>query len=146
MLKHNKIKLSIMVIAITILVTSVLITNPAKTAFGQGTIDDILGLNVTQDNMKQGNMSGGNMSGGNMSGGNMSGGNMTGGNMTAVIDVDTLTQNIKERHPILAQMAADEDQDLMMKIKDMDTKEAAKTTIALNMLRLLQQYKQLDVE
>jgi hypothetical protein len=136
MLKHNKIKLSIMVIAITILGTSVLITNPAKTAFGQGTIDDILRLNVTQDNMKQGNMSGGNMSGGNMSG----------GNMTAVIDVDTLAKNIKERHPILAQMAADEDQDLMMKIKDMDAKEAAKTTIVLNMLRLLQHYKQLDVE
>jgi hypothetical protein len=131
MLKHNKIKLSIMVIAITILGTSVLITNPAKTAFGQGTIDDILRLNVTQDNMKQGNMSGGNMSG---------------GNMTAVIDVDTLAKNIKERHPILAQMAADEDQDLMMKIKDMDAKEAAKTTIVLNMLRLLQHYKQLDVE
>jgi hypothetical protein len=131
MLKHNKIKLSIMVIAITILGTSVLITNPAKTAFGQGTIDDILRLNVTQDNMKQGNMSGGNMSG---------------GNMTAVIDVDTLAKNIKERHPILAQMATDEDQDLMMKIKDMDAKEAAKTTIVLNMLRLLQHYKQLDVE
>lgn len=46
MLKHNKIKLSIMVIAITILGTSVLITNPAKTAFGQGTIDDILGHNL----------------------------------------------------------------------------------------------------
>jgi uncharacterized protein YaiL (DUF2058 family) len=25
--------------------------------------------------------------------------NMTQGNMTAVIDVDTLTKNIKERHP-----------------------------------------------
>jgi hypothetical protein len=43
-------------------------------------------------------------------------------------------------------MAADEDQDLMTKITDMDAKEAAKTTIALNTLRLLQQYKQLDVE
>lgn len=68
----------------------------------------------------------------------------TEGNLTAVIDVDTLSKNIKERHPILAQMAADEDKNLIVVIKDMDPKEAAKTMIALNMLRLLQQYKQVD--
>ena len=72
-------------------------------------------------------------------------GNLTAqGNMTAVIDVDTLTKNIKERHPILAQMQADEDADLVEKIKGLDTKEAVKTAIALNMLRLLQQYKEVD--
>ena len=131
MLEHNKIKLSIMVTAITILGTGVLITNVSNTAFGQGIINDMLRLNETQDNMTQGNMSGGNMSG---------------GNVTAVIDVDTLTQNIKERHPILAQMTAEEDQSLMSKIKGMDSKEAIKTTIALDILRLLQQYKQLDLE
>lgn len=131
MLEHNKIKLSIMVTAITILGTGVLITNVSNTAFGQGIINDMLRLNETQDNMTQGNMSGGNMSG---------------GNVTAVIDVDTLTQNIKERHPILAQMTAEEDQSLMSKIKGMDSKEAVKTTIALDILRLLQQYKQLDLE
>jgi hypothetical protein len=124
MLKHNKIKLLIMVLTITILATTLTI-NPSKTAFGQGTIGDML-RNVTQGNMTQGNM--------------------TQGNMTAVIDVDTLAKNIKERHPILAQMTGDEDQDLMIKIKGMDAKEAAKTTIALNLLRLLQQYKQLDPE
>ena len=128
---HNKIKLSIMVIAITILGTSMLISNLSKTAFGQGLINDMLRLNETQDNMTQGNMSGG---------------IVIGGNVTAVIDVDTLTQNIKERHPILAQMAVEEDQSLMSKIKGMDSKEAVKTTIALDILRLLQQYKQLDVE
>lgn len=131
MLEHNKIKLSIMVTAITILGTGMLITNVSNTAFGQGIINDMLRLNETQDNMTQGNMSGGNMSG---------------GNVTAVIDVDTLTQNIKERHPILAQMTAEEDQSLMSKIKGMDSKEAVKTTIALDILRLLQQYKQLDLE
>lgn len=131
MLEHNKIKLSIMVTAITILGTGVLINNVSNTAFGQGIINDMLRLNETQDNMTQGNMSGGNMSG---------------GNVTAVIDVDTLTQNIKERHPILAQMTAEEDQSLMSKIKGMDSKEAVKTTIALDILRLLQQYKQLDLE
>ena len=72
-------------------------------------------------------------------------GNLTAqGNMTAVIDVDTLTKNIKERHPILALMQADEDADLVEKIKGLDTKEAVKTAIALNMLRLLQQYKEVD--
>jgi hypothetical protein len=72
-------------------------------------------------------------------------GNLTAqGNMTAVIDVDTLSKNIKERHPILAQLQADEDADLVEKFKDLDSKEAVKTAIALNMLRLLQQYKEVD--
>ncbi len=102
-----------------------MIINPANMAYAQGTIGDIIS-NMTQ--------------------GNTTDGNTTEGNMTTVIDVDTLAKNIKERHPILTQMSADEDQDLMVKIKGMDPKEAAKTAIALNMLRLLQQYKQLDVE
>ncbi len=131
MLKHNKIKLSMMVTAITILGISLLISNLSMTAFGQGIINDMLRLNETQDNTIQGNVLGGNVSG---------------GNVTAVIDVDTLTQNIKERHPILAEMTVDEDLSLMSKIKGMDSKEAVKTTIALDILRLLQQYKQLDVE
>ena len=70
-------------------------------------------------------------------------GNLT-GNMTIAIDVDTLSNNIKERHPVLAQFSGDEDGDIVEKIKVMDSKEAAKSTIALNILRLLQQYKQLD--
>ena len=70
-------------------------------------------------------------------------GNTT-GNLTTVIDVDTLSKNIKERHPVLAQFAGDEDQDIIVKMKGMDPKEAAKTAIALNILRMLQQYKQLD--
>jgi len=72
-------------------------------------------------------------------------GNLTAqGNMTAVIDVDTLSKNIKERHPVLAQMQANEDADLVAKIKGLDSKEAMKTVIALNMLRLLEQYKEVD--
>jgi hypothetical protein len=70
-------------------------------------------------------------------------GNFT-GNLTTVIDVDTLSKNIKERHPVLAQFAGDEDQDIIVKMKGMDPKEAAKTAIALNILRMLQQYKELD--
>ena len=135
MVKHNIIKMSIMILTIAILGTTAVIINPANMAYAQGTIGDIIS-NMTQGNMTQDNMTQG----------NMTQGNMTQGNMTIVIDVDTLAKNIKERHPILTQMSADEDQDLMVKIKGMDPKEAAKTTIALNMLRLLQQYKQLDVE
>ena len=130
MVKHNIIKLSIMILTIAILGTTAMIINPSNMAYAQGTIGDIIS-NMTQGNTTQGNTTQG---------------NTTQGNMTTVIDVDTLAENIKERHPILTQMSADEDQDLMVKIKGMDPKEAAKTTIALNILRLLQQYKQLDVE
>ena len=70
-------------------------------------------------------------------------GNVT-GNLTAVIDDDTLSKNLKERHPILAQFSGDEDEDIVVKINVMDAKEAAKTALALNILRMLQQYKQLD--
>ena len=122
-----------MILTIAILGTTGLIINPANMAYAQGTIGDII---MTQGNATQGNATQG----------NATQGNATQGNITAVIDVDTLAKNIKERHPILTQISADEDQDLMVKIKGMDPKEAAKTTIALNLLRLLQQYKQLDVE
>jgi hypothetical protein len=130
MAKHNIMKLSVMVLTIAILGATALIINPSKMAYAQGSIGDILG-NITQGNNTQGNNTQG---------------NNTQGNMTAVVDVDTLAKNIKERHPILAQMVADEDQDLIKKLRDMDAKEAVKTIIALNMLRLLQQYKQVDIQ
>jgi hypothetical protein len=130
MVKHNIAKLSIMALTIAIMASSALIINPTKVAHGQGIVGDITTnleqSNTTQDNTTQGNAQH--------------------GNLTTLIDVETLSNNIKERHPILAQMGGNEDQDLMVKIKDMDSKEAAKTTIALNMLRLLQQYEQLDQE
>jgi hypothetical protein len=135
MAKHNIMKLSVMVLTIAILGATALIINPSKMAYAQGSIGDILG-NITQGNNTQGN---------NTQGNNTQGNN-TQGNMTAVVDVDTLAKNIKERHPILAQMVADEDQDLIKKLRDMDAKEAVKTIIALNMLRLLQQYKQVDIQ
>ena len=123
MVKHNIAKLSIMALTIAIMASSALIINPTKVSYGQG--------NTTQDNTTQDNTTQG---------------NATQGNLTAVIDVDTLAKNIKERHPILDQMAGNEDQDIMVKIKGMDSKEAAKTIIALNILRLLQQYEKLDIE
>ena len=130
MVKHNIAKLSIMALTIAIMASSALIINPTKVAHGQSTVGDIIS-NLTQGNTTQGNTTQG---------------NATQGNLTAVIDVATFAKNIVERHPILAQMAGNEDQDLMVIIKGMDSKEAAKTTIALNILRLLQQYEKLDVE
>ena len=135
MVKHNIAKLSVMALTIAIMASSALIVNPTKVAHGQGSVGDIIS-NLTQSNTTQGNMTQG----------NATQDDAREGNLTVVIDVDTLSENIKERHPILAQMAGNEDQDIIVKIKGMDSKETAKTTIALNILRLLEDYKRLDVE
>jgi hypothetical protein len=87
MVKYNIIKLSIMILTIAILGTTALIINPANMAYAQGTIGDIIS-NTTQGTMTQGNTTQG----------TMTQGNTTQGNMTTVIDVDTLAENIKERH------------------------------------------------
>ena len=140
MVKHNIAKLSVMALTIAIMASSTLTVNPTKVANGQGSVGDIIS-NLTQSNTTQSNMTQG-----NTTQGNATQDGATEGNLTVVIDVDTLSENIKERHPILAQMAGNEDQDIIVKIKGMDSKEAAKTTIALNILRLLEDYKRLDVE
>jgi hypothetical protein len=115
---------SFIIITVTLLVAAAVLVNPVNMVHAQG--------NATQG---QGNATQGQ-------------GNATQkqGNLTAVIDVDTLSKNIKDRHPILAQMAADEDKNTIVVIKGMDPKEAAKTILALNMLRLLQQYKEVDAK
>ena len=76
--------------------------------------------------------------------GNITQGNKTQGNVTATIDADSLIKALKARHPILAQLVTNEDKDLVVKLKDLDTKEAIKTALALNMLHLLQQYREVD--
>jgi len=63
---------------------------------------------------------------------------------TTTIDADSLIKALKARHPILAQLVTNEDKDLVVKFKDLDTKEAIKTALALNMLHLLQQYREID--
>lgn len=65
-------------------------------------------------------------------------------NTTTTIDADSLIKDLKARHPILAQLVTNEDKDLVVKLKDLDTKEAVKTALALNMLHLLQQYREID--
>ena len=130
MVKRNIAKLSIMALTIVIMASSAVIISPTNVAHGQGTVGDMIS-NLTQSNTTQSNTTQS---------------NVAQGNLTAVIDVDTLAQNIIERHPILAQMGGIEDQDSWVIIKSMDSKEAAKTIIALNLLRLLQQYESLDVE
>jgi hypothetical protein len=76
--------------------------------------------------------------------GNITQGNITQGNITTTIDADSLIKDLKARHPILAQLVTNEDKDLVVKFKDLDTKEAVKTALALNMLHLLQQYREID--
>ena len=76
--------------------------------------------------------------------GNVTQGNKTQGDVTKTIDADSLIKALKARHPILAQLVTNEDKDLVVKLKDLDTKEAIKTALALNMLHLLQQYREID--
>ena len=114
----------IVIITVTLLVAAAVLVNPVSMVHAQGNVTQALG-NVTK---ALGNAT------------------QKQGNLTAVIDVDTLSKNIKDRHPILAQMAADEDKNTIVVIKGMDPKEAAKTILALNMLRLLQQYKEVDAK
>jgi len=76
--------------------------------------------------------------------GNITQGNVTQGNVTTTIDADSLIKALKARHPILAQLVTNEDKDLVVKLKDLETKEAIKTALALNMLHLLQQYREID--
>ena len=121
----------IIVMTVTLLVAAAALVNPLNMVHAQGNVTQALG-NVTKE----------------LGNATQALGNATQkqGNLTAVIDVDTLSKNIKERHPILAQMAGDEDKNAIVVIKGMDPKEAAKTIIALNMLRLLQQYKEVDAK
>jgi hypothetical protein len=114
----------VIIMTVTLLIAAALLVNPVNMVHAQGNATQTQG-NATQT---QGNAT------------------QKKGNLTTVIDVDTLSKNIKERHPILAQMAADEDKGTIVVIKGMDPKEAAKTIIALNMLRLLQQYKEVDAK
>jgi hypothetical protein len=76
--------------------------------------------------------------------GNNTQGNNTQGDITTTIDADSLIKALKERHPVLAELVTNEDKDLVVKLTDLDTKEAVKTAVALNMLHLLQQYREID--
>ena len=76
--------------------------------------------------------------------GNKTQGNNTQGDVTKTIDADSLIKALKARHPVLAQLVTNEDKNLVVKFKDLDTKEALKTALALNMLHLLQQYREID--
>ena len=64
--------------------------------------------------------------------------------LTVVMDVDTFKNLVKQNHPLLAQLQDNEDKDLIAKIKVQEVKQALKNEIALNILRLLAQYKAID--
>jgi len=79
---------------------------------------------------------------GNMSNANATGANVTG--LTVLMDVDTFKNLVKQNHPLLAQLQENEDRDLIAKIKTQEVKQALKNEIALNIVRLLAQYKAID--
>ena len=116
MFKMKHMKIAIFVLTVSILGTSALIVNSGNMAYAQG--------NNTQGNNTQGNN--------------------TQGDVTKTIDADSLIKALKARHPALAQLVTNEDKDLVVKLKALDTKEALKTALALNMLHLLQQYREID--
>ena len=116
MFNMDHMKIAIFVLTVSILGTSALIVNSGNMAYAQG--------NETQGNETQGNE--------------------TQVDVTTTIDADSLIKDLKARHPILAQLVTNEDKDLVVKIKDLETKEAVKTALALNMLHLLQQYREID--
>ncbi len=70
----------------------------------------------------------------------------TQGNATSTINVDIWVEALKAKHPTLAAIPdiADiaEDKGVIVKLKDLDAKEAVRTLIALNIVRDLMQYKQ----
>ena len=107
-------KIAIFLVAATLLSTTALVISPARMAYAQG----------------------------NMSNANATGTNVTG--LTVVMDVDTFKNLVKQNHPLLAQLQDNEDKDLIAKIKVQDVKQALKNEIALNILRLLAQYKAVD--
>ena len=107
-------KIAIFLVAATLLSTSALVISPARIAYAQG----------------------------NMSNANATGANVTG--LTVVMDVDTFKNLVKQNHPLLAQLQENQDKDLIAKIKAQDVKQALKNEIALNILRLLAQYKAVD--
>ena len=73
---------------------------------------------------------------------NATGANVTG--LTVVMNVDTFKNLVKQNHPFLARLQDNQDKDLIAKIKVQDVKQALKNEIALNILRLLAQYKAVD--
>ena len=132
MLNKKYAKVAIFLIAATLLSTTALVISPTRTAYAQGNMS--MAAPETMKSMM--NATGG------MSNTNATGANVTG--LTVVMDVDTFKNLLKQNHPLLAQVQEDEDRDLIAKIKAQEVKQALKNEIALNILRLLAQYKAID--
>ena len=114
MLNKRSTKITVFLVAATLLSTAALVVGPTRMAYAQG----------------------------NMSNANATGANVTG--LTVVMDVDTFKNLVKQNHPLLAQLQENEDRDLIAKIKTQEVKQALKNEIALNIVRLLAQYKAID--
>ena len=68
----------------------------------------------------------------------------TNDNATTTIDADSLIKDLKARHPILAQLVTNEDKDLVVKFKDLDTKEAREDCISAEYATLIKQFREID--
>jgi hypothetical protein len=132
MLNKKYAKVAIFLIAASLLSTTALVISPTRTAFAQGNMS--MAAPETMNAMENAT--------GSMSNTNATGANVTG--LTVVMDVDTFKNLLKQNHPLLAQVQEDEDRDLIAKIKAQEVKQALKNEIALNILRLLAQYKAID--
>jgi hypothetical protein len=132
MLNKKYAKIAIFLIAATLLSTTALVISPTRTAYAQGNMS--MAAPETMKAMENAT--------GSMSNTNATGANVTG--LTVVMDVDTFKNLLKQNHPLLAQVQEDEDRDLIAKIKGQEVKQALKNEIALNILRLLAQYKAID--
>jgi len=138
MSKTTHAKIAIFVIAATLLSSAALVVGPTRIVFAQGNMSSMNatgGLNQTGDMSMTAPETMKSMM-------NATGANVTG--LTVVMDVDTFKNLLKQKHPLLAQLAEDQDKDLIAKIKAQEVKQALKDEIALNILRLLAQYKAID--
>ncbi|HEY7109019.1 MAG TPA: hypothetical protein VH415_06310 [Nitrososphaeraceae archaeon] len=144
MLKTRYAKIAIFAIAATLLSTTAMVVSPSGMAFAQGNMSSMNATGSMQGTPSNMSMAAPEtmQSMMNATGATGAGANVTG--LTVVMDVDTFKNLLKQNHPLLAQIQEDEDRELIAKIKAQEVKQALKNEIALNILRLLAQYKAID--
>jgi hypothetical protein len=143
MLKTGYAKIAIFAIAATLLSTTAMVVSPSRMAFAQGNMSSMNATSSMQGTPSNMSMAAPETMQSMMNATGATGGaNVTG--LTVVMDVDTFKNLLKQNHPLLAQIQEDEDRDLIAKIKAQEVKQALKNEIALNILRLLAQYKAID--
>jgi hypothetical protein len=119
-----------------------MVVSPSRMAFAQGNMSSMNATGSMQDTPSNMSVAAPETMQSMMNATGATGANVTG--LTVVMDVDTFKNLLKQNHPLLAQIQEDQDRDLIEKIKAQEVKQALKNEIALNILRLLAQYKAID--